>query len=56
MDIDIGDIKVMRKKTSAGMLDCMKALSLAKGDITLAEALLKDSGLAGIEERSGRAA
>jgi len=55
MDIKAGDIKTLREKTGAGMMDCKKALVEAKGDTAAAEKLLKEWGLAGLEKRSGRA-
>lgn len=55
MDIKAGDIKTLREKTGAGMMDCKKALVEAKGDTAAAEKLLKEWGLAGVEKRSGRA-
>jgi elongation factor Ts len=56
MNVDVAELKLLRKKTSAGMLDCMKALSEAKGDTAIAEGLIKEWGLAGVEKRSDRAA
>jgi elongation factor Ts len=56
MNVDLGDLKLIRNKTKAGMQDCMKALSQANGDLTLAETLLKEWGLAGVEDRAERAA
>jgi elongation factor Ts len=56
MSVDVEDIKSIRKKTGAGMQDCLRALAEAKGSAELAEDLLKAWGLAGVEERSGRAA
>ncbi len=54
-DIDVNGIKLLRKSTGAGMLDCRKALAQAGGDAAAAEALLKEWGLAGVEKRSERA-
>jgi elongation factor Ts len=56
MDVEIGDLRLIRKKTKAGMLDCMKALSQTGGDSSAAELLLKEWGLAGVEQRADRAA
>jgi elongation factor Ts len=47
-------LKLLRKKTGAGMLDCTKAISQAKGSADAAEALLKEWGLAGMEKRADR--
>jgi elongation factor Ts len=53
--IDVGDIKLLRATTNAGMLDCRKALAEAEGDVAVAESLLKEWGLAGVEKRLDRA-
>lgn len=50
------DIKALREKTGAGMLDVKKALDEANGDATKAEELLRVKGLKGIAKREGRAA
>lgn len=55
MDIKASDIKELREKTGAGMMDCKKALVEAGGDPSKAEKLLKEWGLAGVEKRAGRA-
>jgi elongation factor Ts len=55
MDIKASDIKNLREKTGAGMMDCKKALVEAEGDVAGAEKLLKDWGMAGVEKRAGRA-
>ena len=55
MEIKAQDIKTLREKTGAGMMDCKKALTEAGGDPVAAEKLIKEWGLAGVEKRSGRA-
>ncbi len=55
MEIKAQDIKTLREKTGAGMMDCKKALTEAGGDPAAAEKLIKEWGLAGVEKRSGRA-
>ncbi len=55
MDIKASDIKNLREKTGAGMMDCKKALVEAEGDFAAAERKLKEWGLAGVAKRSGRA-
>lgn len=55
MEIKASDIKNLREKTGAGMMDCKKALSEANGDFAAAEKLLREWGMAGVEKRSGRA-
>ncbi len=49
-------VKELRDKTSAGMMDCKKALQEADGDFAKAEEALKKKGLATAEKKSGRAA
>jgi elongation factor Ts len=55
MEIKASDIKNLREKTGAGMMDCKKALVEAEGDFAAAERKLKEWGLAGVAKRSGRA-
>ncbi|MEW5816819.1 MAG: translation elongation factor Ts [Spirochaetota bacterium] len=55
MDIKAPDVKILRERTGAGMLDCKKALVEAGGDFKKAEKLLKELGLAAAAKRSGRA-
>lgn len=55
MEFNVNDIKTLREKTGAGILDCKKALAESNGDIAKAEKLLKEWGLAGVEKRAGRA-
>lgn len=50
------DIKTLREKTGAGMLDVKKALDEADGDVTKAEEIVRVKGLKGIAKREGRAA
>ena len=49
-------VKELRDKTSAGMMDCKKALQEADGDFEKAEEALKKKGLATVEKKSGRVA
>ena len=55
MDIKAQDVKKLREKTGAGMLDCKKALVEAGGDFAKAEKILKELGLAAAAKRSDRA-
>lgn len=55
MEIKAQDVKKLRDKTGAGMMDCKKALTQADGDFAAAERILKEMGLAAAEKRSGRA-
>jgi elongation factor Ts len=54
-EISAADVKKLREKTGAGMMECKNALVSAEGDFTKAEKLLKEKGLAALEKRSGRA-
>ncbi len=47
-------LKQLRDKTSAGMMDCKKALAEAKGDMEAAQKWLREKGLASAAKRSGR--
>lgn len=49
-------VKELRDKTSAGMMDCKKALQEAGGDFAKAEEALKKKGLATAAKKSGRIA
>lgn len=55
MDIKASDVKKLRDKTGAGMMDCKKALVDAGGDAARAEKILKELGLAAAAKRMGRA-
>jgi len=55
VEIKAADVKRLRDKTGAGMLDCKKALKEAEGDFAEAEKRLKEMGLAAAAKRSGRA-
>lgn len=55
MEVTASDVKKLREKTGAGMLDCKKALVDASGDFARAEKILKELGLAAAAKRSGRA-
>lgn len=55
MEIKAADVKALRERTGAGMMECKKALVETNGDATAAEKLLKEKGLAAVEKRAGRA-
>lgn len=55
MEIKAADVKALRQKTGAGMVDCKNALVEAEGDGVKAERILKELGLAAAAKRSGRA-
>ncbi len=48
------DIKRLRDETSAGVMDCKKALDEAKGDFDKAKEILREKGVARAEKRAGR--
>src|SRR5512133_354196 len=50
------DIKALRERTGAGMLDVKKALDEADGDVAKASEIIRVKGLKGIAKREGRAA
>lgn len=49
-------IKELREATSAGMLDCKKAITEADGDIEKAKEILREKGLANAAKKAGRIA
>jgi elongation factor Ts len=55
MEIKPGLVKELRIKSSAGMMDCKKALLESKGDLVKAESLLKERGLAQASKKASRA-
>jgi elongation factor Ts len=54
MEIKATDVKKLREKTGAGMLDCKNALVKTEGDFDKAERLLKEQGLAAAVKKSDR--
>ncbi len=55
MNITSQMVKDLRDKTSAGMMDCKKALTETNGDMEKAIDLLRQKGLAVAAKRAGRA-
>jgi elongation factor Ts len=55
MNITSQMVKDLRDKTSAGMMDCKKALTETNGDMEKANDLLRQKGLAVAAKRAGRA-
>jgi len=53
--ITANEVKKLREKTGAGMMECKNALVEFDGDFIKAEKSLKEKGLAALEKRSGRA-
>lgn len=54
MEIKAADVKALRDKTGAGMMECKKALAETNGDAAAAEKLLKEKGLAAVGKRADR--
>ena len=50
------DIKALRERTGAGMLDVKKALDEADGNAEKALEIIRVKGLKGVSKREGRAA
>jgi elongation factor Ts len=50
------DVKALRERTGAGMMDCKRALEEADGNVEAAVALLRERGLAAAAKRAGREA
>ena len=48
-------VNKLRQKTNAGMMDCKKALTEAKGDMEAAETILRKKGIAKAEGKADRA-
>jgi len=55
VDIKATEVKALREKTGAGMMDCKNALVKANGDFAKAVKILKELGLAAAQKRAGRA-
>jgi elongation factor Ts len=53
--VSANEVKELREKTGAGMMDCKKALTECSGDFEEAVKLLRTKGLAQAAKRSGRA-
>ncbi|MBD0380326.1 translation elongation factor Ts [Paenibacillus sedimenti] len=56
MAVTAAQVKELREKTGAGMLDCKKALEEANGDLTKAAELLREKGLSAAANKAGRIA
>lgn len=54
--IDSKQVKELREKTGAGMMDCKQALTEARGDMAEAEKILRKKGIAVAGKKAGRAA
>lgn len=56
MSVTANDVKVLRERTGAGMMDCKKALTEASGDMEKAIEILREKGLAAAAKKAGRIA
>jgi elongation factor Ts len=56
MEISAKDVKALRERTGAGMMDCKAALVEAGGDVDKAVEILRVKGQASAAKRGGRAA
>jgi len=56
MAITAGMVKELREITSAGMMDCKKALTETDGDMDAAIEFLRKKGMAGADKKAGRVA
>ncbi len=54
MTIKPADIKELREKTDAGIMDCKEALNEANGDFAKAEEILRKKGVARATKRANR--
>jgi elongation factor Ts len=54
-EISAAQVKALREKTGAGMMDCKKALVDAGGDVSSAQDLLRERGLVKAGAKAGRA-
>lgn len=55
MAITAQQVKELREKTGAGMMECKKALTQADGDLDSAVKILRERGLASAGKKAGRA-
>ena len=56
MSITAGQVKELRERTGAGMMECKKALTEANGDMDAAVEQMRISGLAKADKKSGNTA
>ncbi|GAB4233921.1 MAG: translation elongation factor Ts [Acidobacteriota bacterium] len=55
MSISAQQVKELREKTGAGMMECKNALVEAKGDLEAAMKILRERGMAAAAKKAGRA-
>jgi elongation factor Ts len=56
MTVSANDVKDLREKTGAGIMDCKRALAETKGDVEAAMNYLREKGLAAAKKKAGRVA
>ncbi|HYW77093.1 MAG TPA: translation elongation factor Ts, partial [Gammaproteobacteria bacterium] len=56
MSISAAEVKALRERTGAGMMECKKALVETNGDIEAAIEAMRKSGLAKADKKAGRTA
>lgn len=56
MAVSAGDVKKLREKTGAGMMDCKRALEESGGEIEAAIAYLREQGMLAASKKSSREA
>lgn len=56
MGVTMKDIKELRSRTGAGVLDCKKALNEVDGDVEAAVEFLREKGMAAAAKKAGRVA
>src|SRR4051812_42983336 len=54
MSVSAGDVKALRDRTGAGMMDCKAALAESDGDVDKAIEILRVKGQASASKREGR--
>src|SRR5712664_2265301 len=54
MEINAQQVKQLRERTGAGMMECKRALIEAKGDLAEAEVVLRKQGIASAAKKSTR--
>ncbi len=56
MNISAAEVKTLRERTGAGMMECKKALVEADGDMEAAVGIMRKTGLAKADKKAGRIA
>ena len=54
MAVSAAEVKLLREKTGAGMMDCKRALSESGGDIDRAVSYLREQGMLAASKKSSR--